>query len=615
MQYRNTSSLRFALMLTTTLVVSAPIASADVKNWAVENGDWGAPGNWSPVGVPQAADTVFVGNTVAATNGWIWMNVNTVITTLVITDGMVVDTQNAQVNVNGASSISGRNQEGQFVYPSRIKVQNGPFVSDFITGTLTVADEAGVFMDGGLLRTNGLFTLDDTASIYGHGTINLAGNGPIALSRNGSLQAGVDGLTINQIGTGLIDLDGTSPGQQIHVATGTIDMTQYAWLTINADALTDQVNDDISVGGNCVLTMNITDGWSMGSNAVLGVSAWSGDPGPAEINGGALSLGASMTFGGTGAHAQFNCPFEPSLFAPLGPMDRIECNGTTVINGGNFVLGEDANVDFDGATTVKGGLFATFSASLGDGTIDFNGPTTWDGDITILGAGRQMGNASVFGASNIDAKTFDMDGAGGTAWSIGNNLVVSADEIDTQSSSVFDGDLTLTGTFLGKLTVNLSQPGNTWTMAGQLDIGGAAALMITRISGSTMEVTGDVDVLSKARITANTMFKTGSTVTFANASATLQLTGVTNISGDTAFSGPGTLDNGAGGDMTLGQGANIGGATLLNSGTLRLGSSPGLVFAQGVTFNPTSTWVVELGGTRPRLPTRSTAALRQQRAT
>lgn len=594
-----TSRVQAMVLLASLSFIAVPSAVADIKSWGVGDGFWNTASNWSPVGVPLPADFVLIGNTVAAQNEWVTMNVNSVISSLTVTDGMAVDTDGALLVVTGTTTLSGSNSDGQQIYPSRIIVDDGMQAVDYVTQDLTMSDGASLQIQGGaVVQVNGVMTLNDPSSCSGHGTLNLTGDQPVVLLKNGFLSAAVEGLTVNQLGEGLIDLDGTSIGDILNITLSRIDGSAFAWMTFNGDALADPMGDEIWVSENNVLTMNFSAGWAVDSVSEISFFNNISFPAPGEINGTALDLSANLDLF-TGAHGQFNCPvtLQAPIFADLSPNARLEFTAATILNGGDYVLEEGANVDFAGPTTVQGGTFATFSSSASDGTIDFLGSTTWNGDIVVDGVARQIGDASVTGPSQIDAGVFDFGLLNN--WSIGNGLVVNAGAIGSLFAGSSFADFSIAGTFLGKLTVNLTDPNAEWNQLGDLNLGGVAAIMTTRIAGSRIRINGDANITNRVQITADAILDAGSEVNFASATARLQLAGTSLVDDGCAFTGGGLLANAASGDMTLAQGTNLGASSLSNAGTLRLGSSPGLVFTQGFSSERTATWVVELGGSAP----------------
>lgn len=152
----------------------AGLASAGIKNWNAGSGDWSTAGNWSPIGLPGPADPVLVGNTAAAHNDWLTLDVHASIASLAVTDGMMVDCDVFRLLVAANTQVSGQNDGGDVIYPSRIRVGQSPFALDFVTNDLTVVDEAWLEIeDGATMRVNGLFTVGDGSLLWGEGNVDL----------------------------------------------------------------------------------------------------------------------------------------------------------------------------------------------------------------------------------------------------------------------------------------------------------------------------------------------------------------------------------------------------------------------------------------------------------
>ncbi|MDZ4756054.1 MAG: hypothetical protein SGJ11_16345, partial [Phycisphaerae bacterium] len=521
------------------------------------------------------------------------------IASLSITDGMGLDTANSQLIVAGPGTISGQNQVPP-LWPSRLIVADGPALYDAVIGALTVSDGGWIEMDGGTLVVNNVFTLGESARLRGTGTIIVDGDQPVALVFDGMLDSSIDDLTLIQNGTGRIDLDGTVAGDVLPLIHG--GAFGFDALEIQGVGLADAMDDFIWLSEGNQLTMLLDEGWTLGPSAALRVIPSSFTELPAFVNGGHLTVNGSIfsqSAGDSGVHLIVTAPVTLNASASIhvDAADEIDFDGATTIDGADHEIDEGAKLRFNGATDVLGGTFTTFSSSLNDGGVEFNGNTDYNGDVTIDGAARQNGDVYIFGQTTISADTFDMDGSSGnTAWSIATPLVINANSVDAVAGQPFDGELDLTGTFLGKLTINLANPNAHWTMAGTLDVGGVGALMITRVAGSPMWVSGEINVTNAVSITADASLLISCDVQFASASARLRFGGTTTVHETASFLGGGRLENSASGDMTLGSTLNLTGSDLLNAGTLRVGSSPGLAIVADLTFEPTSTWVVEIGG-------------------
>jgi hypothetical protein len=194
-----------------------------------------------------------------------------------------------------------------------------------------------------------------------------------------------------------------------------------------------------------------------------------------------------------------------------------------------------------------------------------------------------------------------MDGGGNTTCNINHNAVISAVSIDSSISNTFDGTLNVEGGFVGKLTISLVGAFDEWTMAGDMNLAGQnlAAFPIERVAGSPLRVTGDLNVEYRVRIAADTTFAANSAITFENDSDQLQMSGETLVAAGAAFAGGGTLANGPSGEMTLADGASLGGTSLTNRGLLQVGNSPGTATVEQFVNQSDGTWLVEIGGHLP----------------
>lgn len=599
-------SALFVLFGATGLLSLATSAAAVDKHWNLGGtANWNTGGNWSPVGVPGALDAVFIGDTVAAADGWVNLNVDASIASLTITDGMTLETDLSHMGISGLLTCTGYNTDGKFGYPSRIIVRQGVAIFDCTVEDVFVDDGGRVDVAGGSsLRVDDYLNIGLDGVVSGEGYVFLYGNNALAMKVNGGLGAGIDGLVINQLGDGLIDLDGDAGGDHvISVSVYNEGEDNGSDLTINGTALADQFDDDMTIGAHNMVDMSLSDGWAMGAGSLLRFIGDSSDPNPAQLNGGALELHADIEFSASQAHGQFNCPLSlmPAVNADLGPTDRMECNGTTTVEGGVYTLGEDARIDFDGSTTVHGGTFTTVSDDPADGAVNFNGQTTWNGSITVNGIARQFGSASVTGPTVITADVFDMDGfsAVGHEWNIANSLTINADKLDTLGVSNVESDINIEGTFLGKLTVNLTNPFGWWAVSRTLNVGGVAAIMTTRISGSQMVIYADMNVDNRVAVTADMYVSSSGTVNFADADTQLRTSGTTEVQQYSDFIGHGELQNAPGGVLILDDGADLDNVGVLNEGELRVGNSPGVAFVDRLNMAPTSLWSVELGGYTP----------------
>jgi hypothetical protein len=574
-------------------------ASAQVKSWSGGTIQWGTATNWSPVGVPGIANPVLIGNLPAVENDAVSLNINATISSLTITDGMGLLSQNSQLLVTGATLLSGQNELPNGVTSSRIHVMDGPAASDVVLSSLTLEDGADLYMNGGTLVLSGLLDLGPSTYTAGDGLIRLTSNAAVAMRVDGTFFAGSPILTISQEGSGRIDLDGTVAGDHVlHIDGTTQDGTDFTRLTLIGEGLVDTMDDSLRIGPGNELTMTLDEGWTLGAGAAVTIVIGESDL-PSYLKGSHVTWRGSLSLVNQGVKAQIEAPqtFESTATATLATGALLTCMNDVTLVGGDFVLNEDANINFDGDTAVHDPVFETHSELSSDGTVDFNGPTSFDGTLTVDGNARQNGDATVVGPTVIDALRFDLDGASGTtSWSIGNALVLNIGDHLDSGNDIFDGSINVSGTFLGKLTVNLPGANSAWVMDGSMVLGGVGAILTTRVAGSDMVVTGELDITNRVRLDCETSFGPGANIGFASLSARLRLAKDSSMAADTVFVGGGTLENESGASLELDAGINLFTSHLWNAGTLSIGDGPGLVNVSSATLEPSSTLRVAIGG-------------------
>ncbi|MBA3481149.1 MAG: hypothetical protein H0T51_04970 [Pirellulales bacterium] len=339
-----------------------------------------------------------------------------------------------------------------------------------------------------------LFTGSESAgTISGRGVIEIwaatpfTNDGVIAPDGNG-------GIVLTQQVNSPIDLDGTSGNGQLLLNT------PFSELEVNAVGLSDSFSGSVFMVAGALLTMNIAEGWGIDGVGSINVAGTDNPAAASQIAGNELTLGGMMNVGGAQGQLRFQAPamITPAALVNVGDDgDRLEFTGAITVLGGQFTLGNDGQLDFEGETTLQGGAFNTHSNLVFDGSVSFNGPTVWDGHVTINGAARQNGVATVTGNTIIDADTLDLDGAfGPTTWNVHSNAIINAASIDTTLGNIYDGALNIGAGFFGQLTINIDSLAPHWTMAGEMNLNGvaAAAFFLNRVGGSHLRISGDVSV-------------------------------------------------------------------------------------------------------------------------
>ena len=591
------SALLFVLV---SLMFTAGDTNAQIRNWNTGDGAWSNAANWSPVGpAPQFNELVRIGNIPGVEASTVSLDASQVIAGLQLTNGMNLNTGTGYLQVFGQTLVS--DDIGGTSGRSALLVSGaGGGATDFRTFDLNV--ENGGFVNlftGAQLRTDNVMTVDAASTLAvagGGGIIDLYGNSSVAFSLSGNLEAiSGPGMVINQMGTGLVDLDGNGNGNGTIILDG--GFFGQSNLAIHGTALADAFSGTIHMASGSILNMNLSDGWTADGNINVDRNE-SDDFG--RITGGPLELTGTINLlsgaEGSLARIESDTTFQNSAQIDIGNDSELVVTGSSLINGGTFTLEEDAQLRFVGTVDVAGGAFTTFNNQISDGFVDFTGQTDWRGNATFNGTARQNGDAVVSDSTVIDANVFDMDGqAEQTEWNVNRELIVNADRIDNSIVNRFDGTLNINTGIFSELNVNLSAPTDHWTMDGTMNLFNNLPFETPRVGGSRMYVTGDMNIDgSGIRITADTDFVDGSISTFQTIDSSLVMHGQTTVEAGSVFMGDGTMING--GTMQLQDGSSLDQAALINRSLLEVGDSTGIASVASFESSADSRWQVEIGG-------------------
>jgi len=585
-------------LLATTFCCEA--ATAAIKSWIDPVGSfWSWDDNWSPNGAPQPGDDVRIGDSPLAEDVRAYVDEDVNIASLEVTDGMTIFTEGYDFRVNGDVLVSGHNG----FQPSHILVERGPNLWDFRAHEILVSDGGTLSMrDGGIVLVLEGLEIGTNSALRGNGVVNLPVDGIRAMVLDGIITPRKNGMVISQNSIGLIDLDGDTGDGRLALLTS--EGTSSHNLTINGTALYDDFGGSIEIAGGGYLQMNILSGWVASSGAAIEMTGpvEAGNTDITEIRGSELTLQGELTArSGADAHIAAPITIEAGSEVTAKIDSTLRFDGPATIEGGLIRTLPDCDIIFAGATTVSGGIFQTPSMLSADGAVRFEGPTTWDGTVDVNGIALQFGEATIGGVTVIDADVLDMDGGGSTTWNVHQNATINAESIDSTIINTFDGTMNVEGGFVGKLTINLTGTFDEWTMAGEMNLAGQslAAFPIERVAGSPLRVTGDLNIEHRVRIAADTKFAASSAITFENESDQLQMGGKTLVAAGAEFAGGGTLAVGPSGEMTLADGASLGGTSLANRGLLLVGNSPGTATVEQFVNQSDGSWLVEIGGHLP----------------
>ncbi len=286
-RFRRLRSYSYALSLTFLLTTSALAVD---RSWTVLNGNWSSNGDWSPFGVPTAADVARIGNIGAVQNSTVDLDQNDTVAGLDVSDGMTLDTTGSSLLINGDTVVSGSNTVGPTTFRSTLRIHRGVGVDDLDTDNLDVTNGAQIRLyQGGILDVDSVLTVDTDSRIYGEGVIRLNKGGSAAMRLDGTLDVeGDQGVTIDQLGSARVDLDGLAGNGRVLVET--LGTTNLPWLTINGDALADAFDGEMRVRNGSEINMNLVDGWTLGVGGELRFTGHSGVNANAELNGADVEL-------------------------------------------------------------------------------------------------------------------------------------------------------------------------------------------------------------------------------------------------------------------------------------------------------------------------------------
>jgi hypothetical protein len=581
------------------IVVAAGLASSALatdKSWNSDSGLWSEWTSWDPTGIPQATDRVLIGNRFGVLNDWLTLDRDPTIDGLSVSDGMTLDLNGRTLNVTGETTIAGRNSVntpmGTFVYISRIIVPDGVVGPDLSTESLSINDEARLELDGGQVASSDFVRVYAESRIAGHGLMTFSGAGTTFIN-DGMLEVqGGHSTYLYQSGAGLYDLDGIGGNGAIYLTT-----IAASSLWVTGDGLADSFSGSIHLADDAFLNMNLGSPWASDASSLIRVYGSTDASTVSRIGGSSFTLGGELRVVGPNAALRIESDaftIGDGAEVELGEDADIRVAAPATVEGGTFSLAEGAHLRFDGPTLVEAGEFSTFNASVTNGSVDFYGESTWAGSPDFTGVARVHGDATVSSSTTIDAEVFDMDGASAHAWNVHASMVINATALDTSGSSV-SGVINVNGGLFAALRINLDEPGEAWSLAGEMNLTGDATLYPTRLAGSPVYVTGDLRVTSgRVHVAAPLTFAPSADIGFGTPAATLRLGAPTVVHAGADFEGSGTLQVGVAGELTLLSGASTSGVRVVNQGMFQVSPLSGIASVD--RFENTGTWEVQIAG-------------------
>jgi outer membrane autotransporter protein len=431
----------------------------------------------------------------------------------------------------------------------------------------TLAGAVGPLQGAMLVNAGGTLRFDQTAdasfagALSGAGVVQKAGAGVLTLTGTNTGHTGTLDITggsvsigsAANIGTGVISLTGTTL-----TTTGALTLANAITLnapggTLNTGAATTLSGVISGAGaltktGTATLTLTGANSYSGGTTIAAGTLA--GDTTSLQ---GPITNNAALVFDQAGAGTYAGA-----------------ISGTgSVTKQGAGALTLTGSSSYSGATSVAAGTLITGTNGIGDSSA----VTVATGATLQLAANETIGSLAGAGA---------LDTAGFTLTTGGNNgsTTFSGATTGTGLTKVGTGTFTLTGTgtLSGALTANgggltigtggVYTAGSVAATAGTLAVAGSLTGPATAASGATLDI-----------VSGGTLIGTVA----ANAGSTVRVNGT--VTGDVTVAGSLTTPATTGGTLT---GAGTINGTLVSSGSLRPGNSPGILTVNGA-FTQTAT--------------------------
>ena len=507
------------------------------RYWVGNDGLWSDAGSWSPIGVPFLADAAHIGTIGGDANWTVDLDQEILVSELYLSNGRDLDTQGFRATVNDVS-VSGLS--------SRLRIRRGLQPEDMAVSRLFLNDHGDALLfDGAFLQVSDALFVSANSGLQGEGHVRFHKEGGRALILDGRLQANFGDLVLDQLGTGLLDLDGDG-SSWIRAFTGDI--------TFNGTELHDPFGGTMDIHRGSTVNMNLAAGWE-----IDGALTFYGGPEIAtqRLTGAPVTLSGQVGTQGLHAAGRIQSPahLTATVAANIDASTSLRFESATTIAGGNYVIQEEAYLRFYGGTTIQGGTFSSSDESIYGGGVVFDGLTTWAGDVSFQGNMAHLGDAVVQSETTIQGDVFTMNPFESTTWQINAPLHVYTKTIGELNNALF-GTMTIDAASSGRLDIQLSIPDSVWTMDGTMHLGGGA-LPVDRVSGSPFELSGVLHVSQKVAISADTIFDFTSETNLPAASSELIMRGISRMKWGAEFQGAGALINDTSGVMGLDNGAYV----------------------------------------------------------
>ena len=439
-------------------------------------------------------------------------------------------------------------------------------------GTLTI-DGAGTQLSAGSLTV----TFGGVGSLtFSNGSTGTVGQLAVNESSSDSGAVGTvsieSGATVAVTGGGSALRIARHPG--IHTGTLTIDgpgsaltMSGLGTATIGAasggDGTLQVQNSGTFTSGTSLTTVHPT-----GTIAITGGTYTSN--GDLTLNGGQLTRGSSgvLNFGTARAFTVQNGG--DAIFSDIGGVN-VGSNNTVTVTGAGSTLSTMGTLSVNAGSSVMvsaGGAISPLSASIGS--------SGSNGTVTVDGSGSSMSSTlTSIGFNGVTGTLTFSNGSTGTF----NTL-----NIDRSSTGGTVGAVNIqSGARVSIASLNLADFGGGGANSGTVTVTGAGSVL-SIISTATLGTSAGNRSTGTLTVESGARFEDGFSVTL-NALGTLNVNSGATLTGRANFSGTGEV--------------NLAGHFLPGTAS-GVNQTTSVSFAQNMTFHPTTSITMEIGGTAPR---------------
>jgi hypothetical protein len=536
-----------------------------------------------------------------------------------VNSGMSVFTTGV-VNVGSAANTGTLNNLGN------LTINGGDVIVNAASSFLLASGKTTTVQSGGLLRFNGNHTTDANTSYVVTGaasrlevpTGNFVHNGSLSATSGGV--ADIDTLTLNPTGAYTADTPAALLVDHLVVNGGTRTFGDGTFGMTIGQSATIQNAAQVSVTGNVAinnLDYTVTGGLSslnVGGDVTIdagtltvasgGVFTFAGGRTMTIQNGGSASFAGSYT---TAANGIYNITGAGSaLLVPAGSLiinngAQVSVTSGGVINPSGSVVAEDGTLN--AGVSVNEQLLGTSAAAT----------------INVTASGISLGNAASFtgfsheGTLSVGANTVTLSSAAYAR--LGVLTSISGGTINASSGVYLPGG----GNLIGHGTITARVTGDSGSVidatTGAMTLGNAASPAgfvfdgelrthdhVVTLNSSGPATLGNLTTVGNGPLVAGTLNATnGFVVDFGNSLTGFGTVNSTNTSAKRAVINGTVEGNSPANPVTL-TGYIKGVGTFNNvlfTGTFDPGLSSTIVNAGNLTLSPTSTLIMELGGTTP----------------